>query len=547
MLRVLGLFFIIFFSLQASAVFGQTLYVDRKIAAMELDEMYSALKDAELFNALDTSRITLDRDSECGIFLKEAMATRDALEALNSIRNKTTNNYAAQAQEAKENNERALRDYKNCYAEKLTKFPELRAEGIYTYAAHEQRFNAMVDDYNDIPDVGDYILKLRLAISKSEDAGPDINGVAVLTHVHRTVEVLTGGIGSNWKQVERGYLLREGDHVRTGPAGRARFEFTFKHNSRNAGPIVFNLGSNSTISIDRLAKNLIDSKQSQTTIQLIRGWVRTVVRNLGADSGLYVRTGTSLCGIRGTEVAISYDPVTDTADYVLNEGDAYYQTAGGPEIVMTPRTGVLITQGRATRPRSISSGQWTRLVEKTDPPFGFADTVAQPFDGLESVGQKEPHTAIQQPPADFSDPQWQKVFDKTKANNAAELVRGFIDGLKEADPDKLYQYSAGAYHKSLNERKAKGEDLRTFLQASKQRPLEYEMKCTACTGEECWTYADLMTLGDPVNPKRVIFLTRKFGMDYKVANSKLWNAETEATFKQMGQAYDYYGREAICE
>ncbi|MEM1401784.1 MAG: hypothetical protein AAGG55_00510 [Pseudomonadota bacterium] len=53
-----------------------------------------------------------------------------------------------------------------------------------------------------------------------------------------------------------------------------------------------------------------------------------MTKGYGKQAAFSVRTGTSLCGIRGTDVSVFFDPDADIVDYKLYEGVVEIKTPG---------------------------------------------------------------------------------------------------------------------------------------------------------------------------------------------------------------------------
>ena len=143
--------------------------------------------------------------------------------------------------------------------------------------------------------------------------------VATLVGAFKTVEVRSKH--GDWIKAEQGYQIRKGDEIRTGPKGRARIEFADRYQELNAGPSVLNVGSDSQVAIDRFLVNRdLDNAKRDGLVDIFKGWIRAWSKGWGGQSTFSVRTGTSLCGIRGTDVVLNYEPSTDVATYMVDHG-----------------------------------------------------------------------------------------------------------------------------------------------------------------------------------------------------------------------------------
>ena len=504
--------------------------IEAKIAAMDSSELKTALHAAELFHTLDGATHTLDGQRFCGKYRDDAIASKDELDQLNQIRNKTTESYSRLAQDAKDRNTRALQDYNSCYAQYLPTFPKLKEAGIYTYESHAARFDSMVDNYNDIADLDAYILKLRDAIEAAKaNENPCYNEnqnratlsttraghiVAVITNTHQVVEVLPLGRGHSWKRVCRGHQIAFRDHIRTGPKGRARIRIGTVFDER-----IINMGSNTHIVAEKF--NHTDPKE-KTLLQMIRGNLRAVLKT-AFKQDFQVRVGATLCGIRGTEVALSYDPATDIADIVLDNGDAYYKMAGGPEVTLQPRTGVTVTRGRASAPRYISDTEWSGLVQNTSLPFGVAPTPKS----------AETQTSTVEPPPPTTE-EIRAVFARMQLRRAKQLADTYLDGLMRADRYMIDRVLAGSA-KTYFDQQLGNQSLETALQ-NNGRPTSYDVQCVRCESDACEVTAFVRTATSPPGQGATILFStaRVDGMPGQRIIEMTGDPAKVTAFKQKG-------------
>lgn len=339
------------------------------------------------------------------------------------------------------------------------------------------------------------------------------------------VEVLPLGRGKQWRKICKGYKFRLADWIRTkGPRSYARITFRDPVNlddERTRQTIV--LGPNSEISVEKFTHG---PSRPKTIIQLMRGKLRAFTKSHGPSSSFRIRTGSSLCGIRGTEVAISYDPDTDKVDYVLDHGDAYYQLNGGPEVSLQPRTGVAITNGRASAPRSISESDWQGFVAATVPAAGFDEA-------LEEVSIERPRPIPPPDTEDLSREEWMRASYRIGARHASLMTDEFLRALKDANLQQIINNSGGDYHEFIRKKEAEAVDLQTYFENSSDRPLTYKVGCTVCRlGGECWTWAKVMPAR---GEQTVVFITEPSKEGKRVVSSKTWNTDTETAFNQMGE------------
>jgi hypothetical protein len=73
---------------------------------------------------------------------------------------------------------------------------------------------------------------------------------------------------------------------------------------------VIRIGTKSEVVFTRFGSTDQDISVSQTLIEMVRGWVRVYIQNW-ARGAFDVRVGTTLIGIRGSDVFILYNPEDD--------------------------------------------------------------------------------------------------------------------------------------------------------------------------------------------------------------------------------------------
>ena len=154
--------------------------------------------------------------------------------------------------------------------------------------------------------------------------------IGIVTSTFRDTSIRAVG-STSFRDLSTGDELGPGDSLKTGPRGRITIELYDLIEEKNAGPTVINIGSNSEITIthirfhreidaQRLASMPADEFYLERFFDLVRGVTKVFTKGLGGEAAFSVRTGTSLCGSRGTEIEIEYDPEIDLVEYRLTEG-----------------------------------------------------------------------------------------------------------------------------------------------------------------------------------------------------------------------------------
>lgn len=135
--------------------------------------------------------------------------------------------------------------------------------------------------------------------------------------------------------------LFEKDFVVTGKRARARLEFKDHQPAQNRGPTIVNIAPRSRVQIASFLRPAGDQEPAAERgwLDLLRGSIRAFTKGWGKRSRFSIRTGTSLCGIRGTEVVAVYEP----------------NRRGGPRASFTSVSGTVEVQDRA------GTSGWTPL------------------------------------------------------------------------------------------------------------------------------------------------------------------------------------------
>ena len=141
---------------------------------------------------------------------------------------------------------------------------------------------------------------------------------------------------------------------------------TMKPRPRGVGPTVINVGSSSEVMITHFAPRFESPSERNALVVLIQGVLRAFSAGWGGRSAFSVRVGTSLCGARGTEIAVSYDAQQDSAEYWLHHGDAYLRDRHGTEFTLTPATVTTVSAGERTSERSFAATDYAAIVENTE-------------------------------------------------------------------------------------------------------------------------------------------------------------------------------------
>ena len=143
--------------------------------------------------------------------------------------------------------------------------------------------------------------------------------VAILVSMFKDVQIKRPS-SDTWHVAQRGTVLARHTQLKTGNNSRARLEFLDRFQKLNSGPSVINVGANSLIDLSEFKIDWEKQLREKSTMELLKGAIRVFAQGWGGRAAFSVRTGTSLCGIRGTEIEIHYDPVSDRSHYKLYKG-----------------------------------------------------------------------------------------------------------------------------------------------------------------------------------------------------------------------------------
>ncbi len=153
-----------------------------------------------------------------------------------------------------------------------------------------------------------------------------------------------------WHQLKIGMVLAEGISIRTKQGGRADLVFT-------TGAIA-RITQNSSISIDKLVEEVNGLPQpgkrpvGRTEITVLDGQLMTEVAKQTPGSIFRVHTPHGDIDVKGTQLAVAYDPKTGKITLALLKGSVTVRL-GGQDIVMTEGTQISWTYNPTTGQYSV--------------------------------------------------------------------------------------------------------------------------------------------------------------------------------------------------
>jgi hypothetical protein len=141
-----------------------------------------------------------------------------------------------------------------------------------------------------------------------------------------------------WVKVETNMIgrvsltLRQSIRTHKGARVRIRFTDTVLKPPPPSGPSVFNLGENTEVAMTQF-KGAPDQYKRKGVIDLIRGTIKAFIRGWGQNSDFSVRAGVAVCGIRGTDLTLHYDPGSGLLHVEVQEGKVVITSPYGSRIV----------------------------------------------------------------------------------------------------------------------------------------------------------------------------------------------------------------------
>ena len=359
-----------------SLAFSSATLAQPKIKPEMIAEFEEALEEAMLHMEMLEEEAMLHREmpeawdyvpegSRCKDYLDMAASHKRALRRLNAeYAGRVDAEYRRRAQTLLSDNRDALDEYKSCFRSVVSaRWPSIASAGFAEYEPFIGKYNTLTDDLG---------TSLQDAINKVDEITRELEALRSDTHplagelhkMFRQVEVSRRG--GDWQPAVLGQVVYVGDRIRTGPRGRARIVLDDEAEAAGVGPTVINVGSSSEVMITHFAPRFESPSERNALVVLIQGVLRAFSAGWGSRSAFSVRVGTSLCGARGTEIAVSYDAQQDSAEYWLHHGDAYLRDRHGTEFTLTPATVTTVSAGERTSERSFAATDYAAIVENTE-------------------------------------------------------------------------------------------------------------------------------------------------------------------------------------
>lgn len=348
-----------------------------KIKAVE-----DAIEDVELWAQMRDAAAFIPKQSRCAAYLEMAADYRDELKALNErYADGSDPEYVRRSRTILDGNKLAIAEYRSCFASVARSgYDKIVAARLAPYEPFKKRYDELTGKYGD-QDTGALWAELTRELEalkealQAEEAGKT-GFMGTITSTFRTVTIVRDG---KERAAEIGDTVLIGDEVITGPRSRTRIELSDYCEALDAGPTVVNIGSESHVALDRFEPRRARDPQCDggayfTT--LIRGAVRAFTQGFGGRAAFSVRVGTSLAGIRGTEIVVSRDAASGWANVWVDHGDAFLVTPDGGEQSLTPGTVSFLRNDRIVSQRSFTPDEYAERVVATAEKTGMSPSAA---------------------------------------------------------------------------------------------------------------------------------------------------------------------------
>ncbi len=169
--------------------------------------------------------------------------------------------------------------------------------------------------------------------------------------------------------ISPGKKIRIGDTIRTGTGGRLRIELVDRDEIRQTGPSVINVSRNTTMEFSKFMAPYNEDSEASTVVSVIRGAIRVFFRTwhyrATHNSSFSTRAGTAICGIRGSDVLISYNPEYETVAASVYEGLMdVTSTLTDQTVSLTDGQFVLVSGGEFDPVLPMTQQDWDEMVAK---------------------------------------------------------------------------------------------------------------------------------------------------------------------------------------
>jgi len=321
--------------------------------AQQLHELYERLEDADTLFMLDSfdDAIVAGGCREADRAYSEALAEARKLAARKRAGESLTYDEERYYEDRLAAEGRLWKEFEDCYTEQLRRpiFRNNLPPGIHNYSTAVGAYNELREK-NQWQQDGEFDAVAAKIEQEIEDLESQPAYIGTVTSVFRRVELSRKG---STRPLRRGDKIMLRDVISTGPRGRTRIELHDRIEEKNAGPTVVNIGSASEVEMERFHVSFDKDKGFLDSLaEIVRGSIRAFTKGFGGRAAFSIRSGVSLCGIRGTDIEIDYQPELEEVVYRLHDGAVEIATPGG-KVILEPGQALTVQGGVAGAVRPI--------------------------------------------------------------------------------------------------------------------------------------------------------------------------------------------------
>lgn len=338
--------------------------------AKKLNDLYEKLEAAESLFMLDSANDAIVG----GACRAEDQAYQRAYDGLAQLGGKLSRGgslSASEQQRYRQLQQVSKQDWQRfeaCFDEQITRpvFADRLPPGVSSYATAIATYDRLMAENPGEFTEGQIDANVAQIETEIERIEAQQAYIAVVTSVFKGPTVSSIG-SAGARELRPGDELAIGDTVRTSGRGRVRIELYDRIEERNVGPTVLNIGENSEVRLEGMNfhRRAVEARRAGMTryelareavVDAVRGTIRVLTKGYLKEAAFSVRTGTSLCGIRGTDVEILYDPATDLVDYKLYEGTVEIRTPAR-KLNLNAGNGLRVRDGIPGAPKPMADGK----------------------------------------------------------------------------------------------------------------------------------------------------------------------------------------------
>jgi len=202
-------------------------------------------------------------------------------------------------------------------------------------------------------------------VSNESDLKLGIIGQVVNQHGSAVHDYCTGGEGN----LSEGGLIKIGDCIRTGSDGGLFIQMNDQNDALNAGPSIILVAADSEMCFDEFYV-FANPVRHTTLMSLIKGALRAITKGWKNGSTFSVKAGTTICGGRGTEFFIQYNPDFDFVQALVIEGHMDVTSeATGETVSLYDNQKLVVTEGDIIDTGHVSQELWDLYLEE----YGLRD------------------------------------------------------------------------------------------------------------------------------------------------------------------------------